>query len=377
MQHQLIAADHTHSGPDSIGAWGGISDAYFATIRDQAVRAIVTAYRQRVPAALFAGHSDAGDLIYNQSCPEALNQSEEPTYNGPAFCPTEGKDVRMRVLQARNAAGKPLVTYMAYAAHATAGGGKGVHGDWPQFLSEAMAARYGGAGIAMVGTIGRTQPCRPRCSFTDPKQAGYELKDRRAAYTRMYLNHVEDAVRTATPVSGPVGAAQGLIREAITGPAVLALFEGGSRAGAELLRSREQPYLSGTVVGTVTSAIRLGGVLVTGTPGEPFPAIAQGIADAVEGEQEHFTLGLANDQLGYLISPAAIYPVIAAEVAVNDNAIFNVSATIGDHVMCSDLALSLSLGFAGTAPAMCAAYAAADVAGEAYGLLPLPGAPPL
>ena len=38
------------------------------------------------------------------------------------------------------------------------------------------------------------------------------------------------------------------------------------------------------------------------------------------------TLGLANDQLGYLISPAAYVPIIAAQVPVNDNIIFNVVA---------------------------------------------------
>lgn len=376
-QNQLIASNHTHSGPDTIGAWGGVPNEYFAYIRDQAVAAIVNAYAARRPATLVAGGSEAPDLIYNQSCPEALNQSEEPTYNGPDVCPTEGKDSRMRVLQARGADGRPFATYMAYAAHATAGGADGVHGDWPAFLSEAMAERYGGFGMAMSGANGRTQPCRPRCSFTDPAQPGYELEDRRAAYTRMYLNHVEDAVDSATPVSGPVRAAQTLIREAITGPAVLALFEGGSRIGAPLLRDRNPPYLSGSVVGTVTSALRIGGVLITGTPGEPYPAIAAGIAAAVEGEQEHITLALANDQLGYLIAPASIYPIIAAQVAVNDNAIFNVSPTIGDHVMCSDIGLSLSLGFAGASPPGCAPYAAADAAGEVFGQVPLPGLPPL
>ena len=28
--HILIASDHTHSGPDTIGAWGGVSDEYLA-----------------------------------------------------------------------------------------------------------------------------------------------------------------------------------------------------------------------------------------------------------------------------------------------------------------------------------------------------------
>jgi len=51
--------------------------------------------------------------------------------------------------------------------------------------------------------------------------------------------------------------------------------------------------------------------------------------------QEHFVFGLANDQLGYLIAPEEGYPDILAAAPENDNAVFNVSPAIGDHVMCT------------------------------------------
>ena len=44
-------------------------------------------------------------------------------------------------------------------------------------------------------------------------------------------------------------------------------------------------------------------------------------------------------------------PIIAAEVAINDNIIFNVSPTIGDHVACADITLVGTLGLAGHASA--------------------------
>ena len=86
------------------------------------------------------------------------------------------------------------------------------------------------------------------------------------------------------------------------------------------------------------------------------------------GTQEVIQLGLANDQLGYLIAPVSYVPVIAAEVPVNDNIIFNVSPTIGDHVMCSDIGLALKIGFTGGEPMTCAPYDAADAAGAALPL---------
>ena len=97
------------------------------------------------------------------------------------------------------------------------------------------------------------------------------------------------------------------------------------------------------------------------------------VDEAVKGAQEVIQLGLANDQLGYLIAPARYVPIIAGEVAVNDNIIFNVSPTIGDHVMCSDIALSLNLGFAGTSPPACAPYDAADSQGDPISQVPVGG----
>src|SRR3954471_10180668 len=144
--HILIASDHTHSGPDTIGAWGGVPDAYLKYIHDQTVKAIEEAYTGRVLADVRAGHSDASDLIYNQSCTEALNQSKQPDYPGPDVCATPGKDGLFRVVQATDANGAVVGTFAAYAAHATAGGGDGLNGDWPQFLGDRMAASFRGVG---------------------------------------------------------------------------------------------------------------------------------------------------------------------------------------------------------------------------------------
>jgi hypothetical protein len=131
----------------------------------------------------------------------------------------------------------------------------------------------------------------------------------------------------------------------------------------------------GTTIRTVASALRVGGLLFAGTPGEGFPAIGTGIKGALEDEQDVIQLGLANDQLGYLIAPARYVPVIAAEAPVNDNIIFNVSPTIGDHVMCADIALALETGFAGESPAECAGYDLADSAGDPVAQVPVGGVP--
>jgi len=77
--------------------------------------------------------------------------------------------------------------------------------------------------------------------------------------------------------------------------------------------------------------------------------------------ERHFAFGLANDQLGYLIAPESGYPQILAAAPDNDNAIFNVSPRIGDHVTCVLLEAVREIGFAlPDDPEFCAPYAAED-----------------
>jgi hypothetical protein len=344
----LISNNHTHSGPDAIGVWGFIPSDYLDYIANQAVSAIETAYKSRRAATIVAGADDAPDMIYNQTCTEALNQDETSNFPNNVCDPfEESKDSWVRVLQARDARTRRVITTVAsYAAHATLGGGSGVHGDWPQFLSEALTKRYGGVGIAFEGTNGRIQPCRPRCSFTDRGKPGYAIADRRAAYTTMLMYHVSKALTGAPAVTGPVRAAKGFIRHEVVSPIVLALLLNGESLGAPLQRSRQAPWVVGNTVRTIVSAFRVGNLLFNGAPGEPYPNIAAGVSEATNvAPQRHWTFALADDQLGYLIAPVEGWPAVAAQVAVNDNSIFNISPTVGDHVMCAQIRLSREVGF--------------------------------
>ncbi|HET6818324.1 MAG TPA: hypothetical protein VFH66_13945 [Mycobacteriales bacterium] len=375
VDHIVIASDHTHHGPDTIGAWGGVPDDYLKLVFDRTVQAIEQAYQTRVPTNVYAGQSDASDLIYNQSCTEALNQDKQPAYTGPDVCATPGKDGMMRVVQARTPDGTNVVTLVVYAAHSTTNMGTPLDGDWPQFLGDWMATHYGGVGIGMEGANGGTQPCRPTCSFTSPNEPGYNMTNRYDAIIANYSSHVADALAHAQLVTGPVAASQRYIREAITGPFVNALFLGGIHVGAKLMRSHESPWMVGQTVRTVAADVRVGSLLFNATPGEGFPSIRQGVQDAVTGPSMVIQLGLANDQLGYLIAPARYVPIIAAEAAVNDNIIFNVSPTIGDHVMCSDISLAKDLGADWTVnePPTCAPYDAQDAATPAADAVPVGG----
>lgn len=373
LTNVLLASNHTHAGPDTLGVWGGPTPEYLDLVRDRVVEAVLEAYEKRQFASLRAGQSDASDLIYNQSCSEALNQGKQPTYAGPEICATPGKDGMFRVVQATAPSGQKVLTWATYAAHATAGGASGLHGDWPAFLSDGMAAEFGGEGLAMVGALGGTQPCRPSCAFTKKDNPGYDIGDRRTAVMANYTRHVRLALASAAEVSGPVAAQRGYIREPITGPVMTALFAGGKRLGINLLRSTEPPWVNAQTLRTVVGAMRIGGLAVVGTPGEGYPRIGDDVRAALRDEQMVIQLGQAGDTLGYLIAPAEYYPVIAAQAAVNNNALLNVSPTIGDHVACADTRLALALGFTGQASPECLAVDVFDGAGDPIAAVPVGG----
>jgi hypothetical protein len=188
-----------------------------------------------------------------------------------------------------------------------------------------------------------------------------------------YTRHVRLALASATEVTGPVAAQRGFIREPITGPAMTALFTAGKHVGIDLLRSTQPPWVNAQTLRTVVGAMRIGGLAVVGTPGEGYPRIGDDVRAALQDEQMVIQLGLAGDTLGYLIAPAEYYPVIAAQFGVNNNAILNVSPTIGDHVACADTRLALALGFAGQASPECLAYDLTDAAGDPIAAVPVGG----
>jgi hypothetical protein len=141
--------------------------------------------------------------------------------------------------------------------------------------------------------------------------------------------------------------------------------------GYGAFRGSAPPWVTGTLVGTFVSVHRVGDVLLTAAPGEAYPDIRFGVERSVTGYSRVFTFGLANDQLGYLIGPTTEYPWITASNPGNDNALFNVSPDYGDHVLCTQTAAAVAVGFAPTRtnasygtranPPLCAVYNASDL----------------
>lgn len=385
----FAAGNHSHSGPDTLGAWGGVSADYLKQVHDGAVAAVVAAFESRRPAELvagsvgsrnrtFPGSGGTYDLLDNQVCLETADNSFEGPGNR-CVPRQESVDDAVRVLQAReilsattaaeNSAkgcegpgdhdgrqcerpGEVIATFLSFAAHPTLGGAGGLHGDWPEHAAQAIEATYGGVGIAWPGAIGRIQPER-----------GWS--DRKRDYSNNLITLMNEALANASPLSASnVASSKKLIRSEVTNPVLAGLLLHGEVVGARLMRSRQDPWMVGNTIATVVSAARIGDLAFLGVPGEAYPQIALEAANAIEGERTLITLGLADDMLGYLISHIEDYPVLAAISAINDNALFNASPRIGDHVMCAGIRAAADIGFATTLTpqtARCAAFDAEDL----------------
>lgn len=329
----IVQSDHSHSGADAMGVWGGVPLAYRRFMAQQTVDAIVAAFDARRRARLVYGTAPGRDLLSNQFAYDAANR---------------GVDDEVRVLQARDARGRPLATLLDFSAHATVLGPDNtkISGDWVQAASPLLAKRLGGRPVTIVGTLGRTQPADRGCP---DKRATGDAKQLCAidAYARRVVARAASALRHARPVRGTgVAARSYLLQDVATNPVIVGLDYAGALLSAPFNRSLAPPWMTAVALGTPTQSARIGRLLLSAGPGEMYPQIPLSVRALAHGWQGYLTAGLAGDQLGYLIAPYRAYPEPVRRTFFNergdqvapldnDNYAFNVSPTLGQRVACS------------------------------------------
>jgi len=325
--HIVIQSDHTHGGPDLLGVWGGVPPAYQKYVADQTEAAILDAIADEKPSSLWYGVADGTTLLSNQFGGDPNN----PNIDG-----------EVRVLQARTPGGGAVRhTMLDFSAHATVLGSQPfASGDWPQAINPMMEKAFGGDALTIVGTLGRTQPADGNDCQGDEdtsKATNFcELK----TYADKLMPKIAEAVGKAQPLTGTpkVDSAGYYIQDPATNAFLLSLLYGGANTGMPVHRADSAPWLTGNLIGTSTTSMRIGDLLLSAGPGEMYPQIVEQVRANTPGLRGYMTAGLANDQLGYLIAPVEAYPepmVTTAAALANDNYAFNPSHTIGERVTCS------------------------------------------
>jgi hypothetical protein len=317
----VVQSDHSHSGADPMGVWGGVPLEFRRFMFNQAVGAILDAYHKRRPGTLYYGAVDGRDLQSNQFDYDPANRV---------------MDSEVRVLQARDDDGQPFATMLDFSSHATVLGSDNtkISGDWPQAANPMLEQRFGGDAMTVVATLGRTQPSDRGCSR--PATGDDAQLCKLDAYAGRVVDRAEAAARAASPLNGRplVDGRSYLIQDVTSSPFLLGLVYAGQAAGAPLNRSVTPPWLAGTVLGTSTGSLRIGDVLLSVIPGEAYPQIALAVRAQAPGMR------------GYMTAPYAAYPEPirrtffnqrgdALSPVDNDNYAFNVSHTMGERVRCS------------------------------------------
>ncbi len=274
----VVQSDHSHSGADTIGVWGGVPPEYLRYMADQTVDAVVDAYESMRPGRLYYGTAPGRDLLSNQFEYDAANGNDVV-------------DSDVRVLQARDKRGRPFATLLNFSAHTTVLGSSNtkISGDWVQLANPLLEQRFGGEAMTVVGTLGRTQPgdrgCSDPAATSEDAQNLCKLRD----YAGRIVDRAADAAARAKPVGGDslVAARSYLIEDVTSNPLLLGLLYGGSPIGVPINRAITPPWLTGNVLGTVTATARIGDVLLSSGPGEMYPQIPLKVAELVPGPRPH------------------------------------------------------------------------------------------
>ena len=324
----VIAATHTHSGPEFLGGWGFVPDWYMTQVKDSIKQSITEAVTTMEPAVVEFGETQARG--FNRERRDTYRSAEEQQVGWlRAYVP--GAPAKNP-----NKPGEPprvIATLGAYAAHPTTRGTNGgvAHADWPGEFEKAVEDRFGGVGLHFMTGLGNMSAA----GQTGPGIAGL-------------LPPVGAGEVVTVPT---VSATQARWQQPVTNVPLSALGLPGffdrqfdpQPASVSVGKSDTAPCTSASAVSVelAASAIRIGDRLaITTGPGELFSNLTNTIKEKSPAAVT-LPLAQANDALGYMPQSFELDPVgqqglgfaFSGYVFVNYEDSYAVDRCIGDMVL--------------------------------------------
>lgn len=272
----IICATHQHSGPDTIGLWGpsvaetGVDEEYMRFLAVQIADAAADAYAGRRPASIAVGSRTISDGVFRNA--------RVPEY-----------DDELRVLQFTDADGGTIATLVNATAHPETlwSDSTTITADFPQHVYALLEEEFGGVAVFIDGALGgMVTVASTEHTFAECERIGTSVAETAIA-----------AVRDASPVAPALTHERRVFTTPMANPGFRAALEAGVI-----------PVGPATaVVVTEVSLIRIGDVAIATVPGELLPSLGFKLRDAMVrrlGAESPFILGLANDELGYILSEA-------------------------------------------------------------------------
>lgn len=287
----VLAATHTHAGPEFLGAWGFVPDWYMEDVTALIHETLEEAVTSAVPAVVEIGEEEA--RRWNSERRDTYRSAEEQQLGW----------LRATAAAARPAdqggpaikAGDPIVTLGVYAAHPTRFGTNDnvAHPDWPGLFAKAAEDRFGGVGVLIMTGLGNMsgsgsteQMGDGLVSLIPPVGEGDRLDgtDIRLKQT-LWKQPVTNVPLTALGLPGFAD------RQFLTEPASVAVGKSeASPCSSASPTSVELPALAAWIGSDFA---------ITTGPGELFANGTNTIKDE-SGARIAFPLAQANDALGYM-----------------------------------------------------------------------------
>lgn len=295
-----VFATHTHAGPDTLGLWGpvmqdGKNKAYMEALVRAACEAAGEAAAGTHPASLRFGLVKTENMYRDSRYPTVYDEN---------------------LYQLRFAAldGAPGLRLLFYGAHAESlrGGNTRLSRDYPGLLCDGVAEATGDGAMFLPGAVGGLIMTR---EFVNASASPVEnLKITAGKLVDYALSIAEESETAVSP-------GMKLCRQPFVVPLDNPVFLAYKALG--ILKNPSLPFQSATGFGVQTELTLLGldGLTIAFLPGELFPELASGAAygdanpegvnpkplneiAAEHGLGRLLIVGLANDELGYIIPPS-------------------------------------------------------------------------
>lgn len=275
-ENLIVCATHQHSGPDTIGLWGpsetetGVHPAFVEQLIQGVVEAAEEAFRTRKTATVFLGVTTIPDGV--------ARNVRVPGYH----------DKEVRTLRFVGEDNVTVGTLVNFTAHPEVLGSENtkIAADYPAYVYRLLDGVLGGVTLFLNGALGGMVT-------TDESERTFAEAERIGTL-------VAEAALAATRAGKPLEGNQLLVRKRVFSvPVENERFQMAAAMGVIPI-----PWdATNGKIETEVNLLRLGLVTMATIPGELLPKLGFRLIDAIrETGAVPFLLGLANDELGYILA---------------------------------------------------------------------------
>ena len=299
-----VVSTHDHAGPDTLGLWGPVGEdgknpGYMENLYEACVRAAGEALAHRKTGRLFRADVKTEDMLRDSREPVVWDE----TLHMLRFSPDDGEGG---------------IRLLSYGAHAESlrGANTRLSRDYPGVLCDLIRERTGEDCLFVPGAVGGLVMTR---EFYDPFDAEANLTLTGEKLADYALSVSPEDERELSPTL----ADDGISFTVPLDNTVFLYYKFLGILGNEAVRSSDPDEAGETGYGLKTrlSVIRLGDTALLLLPGEIFPELVWGggrenpsnpgadnpepLASLMEryGLTDFFPVGLADDELGYIVTP--------------------------------------------------------------------------